>query len=166
MGDVIPYIICKVPNENDKNKLMSERAFHPDTVKKLNLQIDLEWYFAAQIYPPIVRLIEPLEGTDNVLVAQCLGLDLTKFGIRLNTNAGIDSNVALPSFTEDEIKYKDVEKLVLKCPSCTKVVQSVLVKPRKRIFLMTFLANWVLGSVASGVRRGQVHGHLRVDVVF
>ncbi len=100
---------------------MGARAFHPETVKKLNLQIDLEWYFAAQIYPPIARLIEPLDGTDNVLIAQCLGLDPTKFGIRLN-NAGVDSNVALPSLTDDTVKYKDVEKLVLKCPSCSKVI--------------------------------------------
>jgi DNA polymerase alpha subunit A len=116
VGDVIPYIICKA--EDDKKQLIGERAFHPETVKKKNLQIDLEWYFTAQIHPPIARLIEPLDGTDNVLIAQCLGLDPTKFGIRLN-NTG-DPNVALPSLTDDSVKYKDVEKLVLKCPSCSK----------------------------------------------
>lgn len=122
VGDVIPYIICKA--EDDKKQLIGERAFHPETVKKKNLQIDLEWYFTAQIHPPIARLIEPLDGTDNVLIAQCLGLDPTKFGIRLN-NTG-DPNVALPSLTDDSVKYKDVEKLVLKCPSCSKVILGVL----------------------------------------
>lgn len=144
VGDVIPYIICKGA-EDDKKQLMGERAFHPETVKKKNLQIDLEWYFTAQIYPPIARLIEPLDGTDNVLIAQCLGLDPTKFGIRLNTT-GIDSNVALPSFTDDSIKYKDVEKLVLKCPSCSKVFLGVLGTATKTYCLFRKTNSWEPGT--------------------
>ena len=39
-GDTIPYIICKKDEgDNSKNEHVSERAFHPDEVRNMNLKI-------------------------------------------------------------------------------------------------------------------------------
>ena len=39
-GNTIPYIICKKDDgDSSKNENVSERAFHPDEVKSMNLNI-------------------------------------------------------------------------------------------------------------------------------
>ena len=39
-GDTIPYIICKKDEgDNSKNEDVSERAFHPNEVRDMNLNI-------------------------------------------------------------------------------------------------------------------------------
>lgn len=40
---------------------------------------DLEWYLKQQVHPPVSRLCEPIEGTDISHIADCLGLDGSKF---------------------------------------------------------------------------------------
>ena len=56
-------------------------ADHPKTVLKAEgmLQIDTAWYMAQQLHPPIWRLCEPIDGLDSAQVAECLGLDPSKF---------------------------------------------------------------------------------------
>lgn len=46
-------------------------------VKKCDgaLQVDIEWYLAQQILPPITRLCNVIDGTDSGQIASCLGLD-------------------------------------------------------------------------------------------
>ena len=43
------------------------------------ITIDYEWYLSQQIHPPISRLLNPIEGTDSGRIAECLGLDASKF---------------------------------------------------------------------------------------
>mgnify|MGYP001073110980 FL=1 len=76
VGDHIPYVICAGDSES-----VAERAYHPDDVVKAGgiLEIDYQWYMSQQIHPPIARLCAPIEGTDPVLIAECLGLDGRKF---------------------------------------------------------------------------------------
>jgi DNA polymerase alpha subunit A len=83
VGDHIPYVICVGEAES-----IAERAFHPDDVKASGgtKEIDYRWYLAQQIHPPIARLCGPIEGTDPVLIAECLGLDGRKFATRTYTN--------------------------------------------------------------------------------
>jgi len=84
------------------------------------MEIDAEWYLANQILPPISRLCVPIDGTDQSILAECLGLDPAKYAqhqIRAREN---DGDFSLPTSVRlnDEDKYKDVEKLKLMCPSC------------------------------------------------
>jgi DNA polymerase alpha subunit A len=37
------------------------------------LKVDIDYYLAQQVHPVVTRLIECLEGTDAVRVAECLG---------------------------------------------------------------------------------------------
>lgn len=40
------------------------------------LKVDLNWYLAQQILPPVSRLCENIEGTDVPQLASCLGISL------------------------------------------------------------------------------------------
>ncbi|KAJ2991108.1 DNA polymerase alpha catalytic subunit [Globomyces sp. JEL0801] len=70
VGDTIPYVICR-----GTESVIAQRAYHIDELTKVDsgLELDLEWYLANQIHPPIARLCAPIEGTDNARLAVCLG---------------------------------------------------------------------------------------------
>lgn len=75
-GDTVTYVIC----ENDDEKLKAtDRAHHPSEVQREKLQIDLNYYFKNQLIPVITRLLDPIEGTDEQLIAKCFGLDPKEF---------------------------------------------------------------------------------------
>lgn len=105
VGTHIPYIIC----EGEGN--FAERAYHPDEIKKSEgkLKVDIEWYLTQQIHPSITRLCEPIPGTDPAQIADCLGLDPSKFQQRDSTE---DAYTAILNSQE---KFKDVEKFSMVC---------------------------------------------------
>lgn len=109
VGDIIPYVIC-VSDQMGGN--IATRAHHPDEVKKTSLTIDYEWYLIQQIHPPISRLCQHIEGTDSGRIADCLGLDSSKFTSKFDEVG--------KSFTKqsDEEKYSGVNKWTPFCPSC------------------------------------------------
>ena len=76
-GAVIEYVICVDASKSS----VAERAYHPKTVLKAEgmLQIDTAWYMAQQLYPPIWRLCEPIQGLESAQIANSLGLDPEKF---------------------------------------------------------------------------------------
>lgn len=75
-GDMVSYVICE--DETDNNPM--QRAYHLDELKsESKLKIDKVYYLANQIHPVISRLLKPIEGTDAARIAQCLGLDPTKY---------------------------------------------------------------------------------------
>lgn len=57
----------------------TDRAHHPSEVQREKLQIDLNYYFKNQLIPVITRLLDPIEGTDEQLIAKCFGLDPKEF---------------------------------------------------------------------------------------
>ncbi len=75
-----------------------------------------------QIHPPISRLCEPIQGTDSAQIADCLGLDSSKFGYAAAHGTGYgdwdDMGFVPTSLLEDEEKYKNVEKLKVTCAAC------------------------------------------------
>ena len=48
-------------------------------VQIIQHKVDIEWYVSNQLLPPIGRLIEPVDGIELDFVAQCLGLDVSKY---------------------------------------------------------------------------------------
>ncbi|XP_076661417.1 DNA polymerase alpha catalytic subunit [Halictus rubicundus] len=71
-GDTVPYIIC----DDGTEKSATERAYHIDEYKKSNsLKIDVNYYLLSQVFPIALRICEPIEGIDDVLLAQNLGLE-------------------------------------------------------------------------------------------
>lgn len=60
--------------------LRSARAYHPDDLRKNDkLQVDVDYYLKNQVHPVVSRLLEPIEGTNNAQIAECLGLDPSAF---------------------------------------------------------------------------------------
>ncbi|CAL7943529.1 unnamed protein product [Xylocopa violacea] len=71
-GDTVPYIIC----EDGTEKSATERAYHIDEYKKSDsLKIDANYYLLSQVFPIVLRICEPIEGIDDVLLAANLGLE-------------------------------------------------------------------------------------------
>lgn len=75
-GDMVSYVICE--DETDNNPM--QRGYHLDELKsESKLKIDKVYYLANQIHPVVSRLLKPIEGTDSARIAQCLGLDPSKY---------------------------------------------------------------------------------------
>jgi len=130
-GDHIPYIITAPPETGEnsgprnikKESSAADRARHPDEVLRSNgaLKPDVMWYLTQQILPPISRLCEPIEAISPKFLAEKLGLDSSSVQNRSTMEGGeeellIDYKPA--SLDSDEQRFKDVEKLKMRCFSC------------------------------------------------
>eukprot|EP00210_Caulerpa_lentillifera_P008148 g7782.t1 len=87
-GEVVPYVICSSTEASGGHLSFADRAFHPEEVQNrpFELKIDVEYYLSNQIHPVVSRLCSPIEGTDESRLAECLGLDRTKY--RQSTSFG------------------------------------------------------------------------------
>ncbi|KAJ3221314.1 DNA-directed DNA polymerase alpha catalytic subunit pol1 [Clydaea vesicula] len=125
VGETIPYIVC-VAEDGTTSDLIASRARHPEELqrKDTTLKIDYEWYLSNQIHPPVVRLCEPIEETDSRRIADCLGLDLSKYkisGLNSSNENGQDYNeklYTLASQMTEEERFKDCVKFEPKCRFC------------------------------------------------
>ncbi len=118
VGDTIQYVICK---DSDNAKSVAQRAYHSDEVKKSDppLLIDIDYYLNNQIYPPVGRLLRPIDGTDDARVASCLGLDPAKFrGVSITDRGQDDLYTTFQSQISDEERFKNADRLELHCSHC------------------------------------------------
>jgi DNA polymerase alpha subunit A len=53
------------------------------------LKVDIDYYLAQQVHPVVTRLIECLEGTDAVRVAECLGTKQDFYPTKIRTNISL-----------------------------------------------------------------------------
>ncbi|KAK7194983.1 DNA polymerase I alpha catalytic subunit [Novymonas esmeraldas] len=68
VGDLIPYVVCA-------GERLSDKAFHVEEVRQNSqLRIDAEWYLSAQVYPPVMRLCEHIQGFSNVQLSEAMGI--------------------------------------------------------------------------------------------
>eukprot|EP00879_Flechtneria_rotunda_P017242 GHRR01018063.1.p1 GENE.GHRR01018063.1~~GHRR01018063.1.p1 ORF type:complete len:332 (+),score=158.96 GHRR01018063.1:91-996(+) len=78
---------------------LAERAYHPDELRSdPSLVIDADYYLGQQVLPVVMRLCAPIEGTNASHLAQCLGLDPSRFG----GSGGSSSNSSLAAALRDE----------------------------------------------------------------
>jgi DNA polymerase alpha subunit A len=120
-GDVISYIITGGADDMQSDAHSAERAYATQDVLKPDsgLKPDPEWYIAKQIFPPIERLCAPIEGTNSMRLAECLGLDLRKYQMLPSNGNQQDTEIhPLESTIPDEERFKDAVKLSLQCRSC------------------------------------------------
>ncbi|XP_043791060.1 DNA polymerase alpha catalytic subunit isoform X1 [Apis laboriosa] len=97
-GDTVPYIIC----DDGTEKSATERAYHIDEYKKNDfLKIDVNYYLLSQIFPIVLRICDPIEGFDDVLLAKCLGVDNIYKSKRMIHEEYSD----IPLTDEDKFKY-------------------------------------------------------------
>ncbi|KAJ1633420.1 hypothetical protein T492DRAFT_1142813 [Pavlovales sp. CCMP2436] len=110
------------PSVAPVGKSIAERARHPSAVLAADgaLSVDREWYLANQIHPPVARLLDVIEGTDSARIAECLGLDPSKFsGGQSGAVAaeGVDE-IFGNAVEDDEARFRDVSPLTLACAAC------------------------------------------------
>ncbi|KAF3196830.1 DNA polymerase alpha catalytic subunit [Orbilia oligospora] len=115
-NDVIAYIIT---GDGGNTSSPAERAFTPQELKSdPTLKPDPEWYLLKQIFPPVERLCGPIDGTDAIRLAECLGLDTRKYQIA-STTAQTESEIhPLESTLSDEERFRNTKPLVLTCLLC------------------------------------------------
>ncbi|CAA2966660.1 DNA polymerase alpha catalytic subunit [Olea europaea subsp. europaea] len=121
-GDTVPYIICCEQGNGSSASLgISQRARHPDELKKDdgNWIIDIDYYLAQQIHPVVSRLCASIQGTSPARLADCLGLDSSKFQNKSSESVGSDPSSLLLCALNDEERYRGCEPLILSCPSCS-----------------------------------------------
>ncbi|KAL4577433.1 hypothetical protein LXL04_013542 [Taraxacum kok-saghyz] len=121
-GDTVPYIICcEQGNGSSTSVGIAQRARHPDELTKdnENLMIDIDYYLAQQIHPVVSRLCASIEGTSPATLADCLGLDPSKFQSKSSEAANNNHSGSVICVTDDEERYRGCEPLNLSCPDCS-----------------------------------------------
>ncbi|TYG46032.1 hypothetical protein ES288_D11G224000v1 [Gossypium darwinii] len=121
-GDTIPYIICCEQGTSSSNSTgIAYRARHPDELKKDEgkWMIDIDYYLSQQIHPVVSRLCASIQGTSPERLADCLGLDSSKFQSKSSVAVSNDTANTLLFAVDDEERYRGCEPLTLSCPSCS-----------------------------------------------
>ncbi|KAF2724877.1 hypothetical protein K431DRAFT_261149 [Polychaeton citri CBS 116435] len=118
--DVMSFVICG--NSQGVQESAAKNAHPLDEIlaKDSGLMPDIDYYLHKQILPPVERLCAPISGTNVTLLAECLGLDTSKYRVSGAAKAGEQSNAItrLESQIPDHIRYKDCEPLGLHCLGC------------------------------------------------
>ncbi|CAI5962356.1 unnamed protein product [Closterium sp. NIES-64] len=136
-GDAIPYVIA-VPRQSGSEGAdtavppagrsssgaggIAERARHVDELRSAESEwdVDREYYLAHQVHPVVARLCAPIEGTDAARLADCLGLDSSKYR-HVHATASMvrdDAMLAASSILDDDERYARLPPLQFLCPSC------------------------------------------------
>ncbi|KAK7300636.1 hypothetical protein RJT34_11484 [Clitoria ternatea] len=122
VGDTIPYIICYEQGGSSGGAAgVAQRARHPDELKQEQgtWLIDIYYYLSQQIHPVVSRLCASIQGTSPERLADCLGLDSSKFRHKSSEASNVDPTSSLLFAACDEERYRGCEPLVLSCPSCS-----------------------------------------------
>ena len=88
-------------------------------------KVDVEWYLAQQILPPIARLCEPIAGMSKASIADRLGLDARKFEQHMarSQQALAEAEGRTAAFVpmavqSDEQRFGDCAPVFVECASC------------------------------------------------
>ena len=129
-GETVPYVIAVKTDASGEDiaagkcgaaggKGLADRAYHPDevTAEGSGLKLDLHYYLTQQVHPVVSRLCQPIEGTDAARIADCLGLDPSKFHHQVAHAAGAgddDDFLNAGSALDDEERFRRCAPLRLK----------------------------------------------------
>ncbi|UJR25876.1 hypothetical protein I4U23_007226 [Adineta vaga] len=117
-GDTIAYIVCE---DGTQNSAMQRGYLREELLSTSPpLTIDINYYLHQQVLPVISRLLEPFDGTDQAYLAQCLGLDSSKYKQRQQKQYGIkgdENNLdnGNDDDFDDELLFGDGEEAFKQC---------------------------------------------------
>lgn len=118
--DVMSFIITG--NSNGSAEAAAKNAYPQDEVLKPDSELkpDIDYYLHKQILPPVERLCAPISGTNVTQLADCLGLDTSKYRVSsVGNNVNPDNEIQpLESQIPDTVRFKDALPLTLRCRSC------------------------------------------------
>lgn len=118
--DVMSFVICGSSSGSAENAAKNAHELEELLAKDSELKPDIDYYLHKQILPPVERLCAPISGTNVTLLAECLGLDTSKYRVSGAGKAAEQSNeiTTLESQIPDHIRFKDCEALDLLCLGC------------------------------------------------
>eukprot|EP01133_Synstelium_polycarpum_P018294 gene18294-21889_t len=122
-GDQVPYVITRGTDD------WAKRARSPGDVATM-AEIDVEWYLAQQILPPLFRITELVEIEESKL-AEWLGMKGTKYNKKSNARGGAGGEDDLDGFRprdvyialEDDTRFKGCKRPTFVCPHCRDVTE-------------------------------------------
>lgn len=76
----------------------------------------MEWYLLNQVHPPVSRLCHPIDGMGDVEVANCLGLDTSKFTSHADTTDNL--NDYRSSSVKDSERFLTCSPFTVVCAKC------------------------------------------------
>ncbi|KAK8253464.1 hypothetical protein IWZ00DRAFT_501276 [Phyllosticta capitalensis] len=99
-----------------KNAVTLDEILTPDS----GLKPDIDYYLYKQILPPVERLCAPVAGTNVTRLAECLGLDTSKYRVStVSSSNSLENEIhPLESQIPDEVRFKDSQPMIVRCPSC------------------------------------------------
>lgn len=113
-GMRIAFVICNEAR-NDNYDSISHRAYPVDEyLKRQDLSLDQDYYLGVQIFPPIVRLCQHIEGVTRTDIAYKLGIDVNKYAASSNSYTSFEDQ-----FETWDI-FQNCEPLLYPCNSCGK----------------------------------------------
>lgn len=135
-GQEIEYVICQASNPEGTKDSIASRARHLSELQlDPTLKIDVAWYKSNQVHPLVTRLLGPVEGTDPARLAECLGLDGSRFaaaaaklGAVTSDAFGADYAAAaaadVDALLDRRVRFKGVTSCLpgVKCKACSKEV--------------------------------------------
>lgn len=127
--DVISYIFTGTNGNSAESA--SANAMPPDEVLRVDSELkpDIEYYLHKQILPPVERLCAPIALTNISRLAECLGLDTSKYRVSGATgaHAGTQEEMIQPldSQVSDAVRFANCAPLQLRClaAGCRKVFE-------------------------------------------
>lgn len=140
VGDLIPYVICRTDNES-ANASISSKAFHPAEVKQDGRMLDTEWYLESQLYPPVLRICEHIQGFTAAQLVEAMGINVhvEAEGERHNdplsahdADASKDIEQLKGMFKSDDLDecFPEAMKLEVQCEKCQRMT---VIQPHARV---------------------------------
>ncbi|RCK58160.1 DNA polymerase alpha catalytic subunit A [Candida viswanathii] len=117
-GSVITYAITASQNEEDKSGPAERARSIQELLSKKNpdLKPDPTYYLEKQIFAPVERLLERIEGVDMVRVAGSLGIDTKRYILRVKNSESANGEILpMESSIPDSERFRTSSYLVLNC---------------------------------------------------
>lgn len=116
-GTVITFVITAPQTEDEKSTPADRARPIQDVLKKDSIyRPDPNYYLEKQIFAPVERLLERIEGIDMMRVASSLDIDTKKYVLRVrNSDTHAGEIVPLESNISDVERFRQCSYLVLKC---------------------------------------------------
>lgn len=114
-GSVITYVITAPSDEEDKSSPAERARAIQELFNSLTLKPDPSYYLEKQIFAPVERLLERIEGIDLTRVAKCLGIDTKKYILKARNSEFNGEITPLEANISDSERFRQSSYLVLTC---------------------------------------------------
>lgn len=115
-GSVITFVITAPQDEQDQaSHAERARAFQEVIAKGSTLKPDANYYLEKQIFAPVERLLERIDGVDMMRVASSLSIDTKKYILRVKNSESSGGLVPLESSISDSERFRQSSHLILNC---------------------------------------------------